>query len=121
MKLSEILYNIEYKLYIEGKECLLDERIIKEIVFDSRKASNDCIFVAQKGVHVDGHKYISSAIEQGCKIIICQVLPDQQPKGVLFIKVDNSDIALGLAASNLFGNPSSKLKLIGITGTYCTA
>ena len=117
MKLSEILYNIEYKLYIEGKECLLDERIIKEIVFDSRKASNDCIFVAQKGVHVDGHKYISSAIEQGCKTIICQDLPDQQPKGVLFIKVDNSDIALGLAASNLFGNPSSKLKLIGITGT----
>ena len=117
MKLSDILYNIEYKSYIEGKECLLDERDIKEIVFDSRKVSKDCIFVAQKGVHVDGHKYIPSTIEQGCKTIICQDLPDQQPKGVLFIKVDNSDIALGYAASNLYGNPSSKLKLIGITGT----
>ena len=117
MKIKDILYNIEYTAFAEGKECCVDDRNIKSIVFDSRKACEGSIFVAQKGVHVDGHNYISTAIENGCNTVICQDLPANQPKGVCFVKVANSDIALGKAASNFYGNPSEKLKLIGITGT----
>ena len=117
MKIKDILYNIEYTAFAEGKECCVDDRNIKSIIFDSRKACEGSIFVAQKGVHVDGHNYISTAIENGCNTVICQDLPDNQPKGVCFVKVANSDIALGKAASNFYGNPSEKLKLIGITGT----
>jgi UDP-N-acetylmuramoyl-L-alanyl-D-glutamate--2,6-diaminopimelate ligase len=90
---------------------------IDEITFDSRKAGAGKLFVAQKGVHVDGHNYIGMAIEKGCTAIICQELPEKREKGVHYIQVDNSDIALGTAASNFYGNPSKKLKLIGITGT----
>ncbi len=117
MKLTEILHDIEFKSFCEGKECSVDERNIDGIVFDSRKATKGYLFVAQKGVHTDGHMYISKAIEQGCNTVICCDLPEKQPEGVCFLKVNDADMALGMAAANFYGNPSKKLQLIGITGT----
>ena len=117
-KLDEILKGIEYRIYCGGKICTtLPGETVEDIVFDSRKAKYGTIFVAQKGVHTDGHAYIPSTIEQGVRTVICQELPATQPKEVTFIQVDNSDIALGIAASNFYDNPSRKLKLTGITGT----
>lgn len=117
MKLTDILKGIKYKAYCNGSECIADSRNIDNVTFDSRKVGKGTVFVAQKGVHVDGHNYIDMAIEKGAEAIICQDLPDEQPKGVIFIQVDNSDIALGIAAGNFYGNPSHKLQLVGITGT----
>lgn len=117
MKLTDILKGIKYKAYCNGSECTADIRDIDNVTFDSRKVGKGTVFVAQKGVHVDGHNYIDMAIEKGAEAIICQDLPDEQPKGVIFIQVDNSDIALGIAAGNFYGNPSHKLQLVGITGT----
>ena len=117
MKLTDILKGIEYKAYSNGGECTADSREIERITFDSRSVGKGTVFVAQKGVHVDGHNYIGMAIEGGADVVICQDLPAEQPKDVLFIQVENSDIALGLAASNFYGNPSHKLQLVGITGT----
>ena len=117
MKLTDILKRIEYQAYCEGKACAADNREVSCITFDSRKVGEGTMFVAQKGVHVDGHAYIAMAIEKGAKVIVCQDVPAEQPKGVLFLQVANSDVALGLAADNFYGNPSNKLQLIGITGT----
>ena len=117
MKLTDILKGIDYKAYCNGGEYAADNREVERITFDSRSVDKGTVFVAQKGVHVDGHNYIGMAIEGGADVVICQDLPAEQPKGVLFIQVENSDIALGLAASNFYGNPSHKLQLVGITGT----
>lgn len=117
MKLTDILKGIEYRAYSCGSECTVDGREVESITFDSRKVVKGTVFVAQKGVHVDGHNYIGMAIEGGSDVVICQDLPADQPKGVVFVQVANSDIALGVAASNFYGNPSHKLQLVGITGT----
>ncbi|MCR4931234.1 MAG: UDP-N-acetylmuramoyl-L-alanyl-D-glutamate--2,6-diaminopimelate ligase [Bacteroidales bacterium] len=116
MKLTDILKGIDYKAHCNG-ECAADNREVERITFDSRSVGKGTVFVAQKGVHVDGHNYIGMAIEGGADVVICQDLPAEQPKDVLFIQVENSDITLGLAASNFYGNPSHKLQLVGITGT----
>ncbi|MBQ6098033.1 MAG: UDP-N-acetylmuramoyl-L-alanyl-D-glutamate--2,6-diaminopimelate ligase [Bacteroidales bacterium] len=117
MKLTEILNGIEYEAFCGGKSCAVDSREVEAISFDSRRVDTGTVFVAQKGVHVDGHNYIGMAIEGGAKSVICQELPKEQPAGVLFVRVANSDIALGIAAANFYGNPSRKLQLVGITGT----
>lgn len=118
MNLLDILTGVEYKAFLQGKELSSIDKIdVQHITFDSRNVKEGSMFVAQKGVHVDGHNYIGIAIEHGASVILCQTLPDNQPKETVFIVVENSDSALGKVASNFYGNPSEHLKLIGITGT----
>lgn len=90
---------------------------IGNITFDSRAVKENSLFVAQVGVHVDGHKYIDGAIEKGATAIVCEHLPEKRDDKVVYIKVEDSNRALGIMADNFFGHPSSKLKLVGITGT----
>lgn len=111
MKLSEILNGIDCNI-LQGKE--LD---VADIAFDSRKVHKGTMFVAQRGVHVDGHHYIADAVGQGAVAIMCEEAPQTLHKGVTYIVVGNSDVALGLAASNYYGNPCRQLRLVGITGT----
>lgn len=87
------------------------------IVFDSRKIVADALFVAQKGTAFDGHLFIEKAIDLGATVIVCQELPNELMDGVTYVKVANSDVALAHLASNFYDNPSSKLKLVGVTGT----
>jgi UDP-N-acetylmuramoyl-L-alanyl-D-glutamate--2,6-diaminopimelate ligase len=87
-----------------------------QLVFDSRKATSNCVFFAIQGYSVDGHDFIPQVIEQGCTIIVAERV-FETPNGVTFIKVENSALALGQMASNFYDNPSAKLKLVGITGT----
>ncbi len=93
------------------------EITITEIVFDSRKAAQDCVFVAQKGTQTDGHQYIQKVIEMGATAIVCEDLPTDLLPNVAYVQVENSAQAMGLMASEFYGNPSSKLKLVGVTGT----
>ena len=111
MKLNELLYNIDCEI--------INNRNIEvtQITFDSRDIREGALFIAQSGVHVDGHNYIASAIEKGTSAIVCQQLPADIKADVVYIKTENSSKVLGLMASTFYGNPSKKLKLIGITGT----
>jgi len=90
---------------------------INEIHFDSRSVGVNDVFVAQRGWQVDGHDYIEKAISNGASVVVCEALPNSILDSVTFIEVDNSSSALAVMASNFYGNPSSKLKLVGITGT----
>ncbi len=112
MKLHDILNNIEYNL--QGKK---EDVEVSTMTFDSRAVEPGCMFIAQRGVHADGHRFIPMAIEKGASVVMCQDLPKTMPDNVVFVQVADSDVALGEAASNFFGNPSHKLKLVGITGT----
>ena len=90
---------------------------ISEIVFDSRKVVEDAVYVALKGTVSDGHSFIESSIQKGASVIICEDLPQTLEENITYIKVQNASKTLGQLASNFYGNPSEKLKLIGITGT----
>ena len=90
---------------------------ISRIDFDSRAVKEGSLFVAQKGVSVDGHLFIDKAIQLGATSVICEVLPEKKQDNITFIQVDDSNTSLAIIASNFYDNPSSKLKLIGVTGT----
>lgn len=87
------------------------------VVFDSRKVQPGTLFVAVRGTVSDGHDYIAQAVKQGAAAVICETLPAETFSGVDFLLVADSALALGIAASNFYDNPSSKLKLVGVTGT----
>lgn len=112
----KILKDILYKVSVNEVYGTTDMSV-SAIIFDSRKVINDALFVAQKGVTVDGHKYITKAIDLGAKVIVCEVMPKELKDGIIYIQVDDSNSALAIIASNFYDNPSGKLKLIGITGT----
>jgi len=90
---------------------------VNSIVFDSRKVQENDVFVAQKGVQVDGHLYINKAILLGAIVIICENLPENKKSGVTYIKVDDANVALAIMAANFYDNPSTKFPVIGVTGT----
>ena len=90
---------------------------ITSVVFDSRKITKDCLFVAIRGTQSDGHAFIPNAIEQGAVAIICEDLPTEIKEQAAYVRVNNSSEALSIIASNFYDNPSSKLKLVGVTGT----
>lgn len=90
---------------------------INQIEFDSRKVCQGTLFVAQRGVVSDGHNYLDSAISNGAVAVVVEELPQNINDEVVYIKVENSSYALGILAKNYFHDPSSKLKLVGITGT----
>ncbi len=90
---------------------------VTSICFDSRLVEKYSLFVAVKGTASDGHQFIETAIEKGAIAIVCEEIPAQTQEGITYIKVKDSAAALGIIASNFYDNPSSKLKLIGITGT----
>lgn len=92
-------------------------REVSELVFDSRKVTENSLYIAMRGTVVDGHSFITSSIEKGATAIVCEELPETLAENVTYIKVKDSAKALGHLASNFYGNPSKKLKLIGVTGT----
>lgn len=112
MQLIELLNRIPI-LEIHGK----NDREVSVLVFDSRKVSEDSLYVAVKGTIADGHSFIASSIEKGAKTVVCEDLPENLDENITYIKVKDSSKTLGHLASNFYGNPSQNLKLIGVTGT----
>lgn len=94
-----------------------ENREVSELVIDSRKVTANSLYMAMRGTVVDGHSFITSAIEKGATTIVCEELPEVLDENVTYIKVKDSSKALGHLASNFYGNPSQQLKLIGVTGT----
>ena len=114
--MNHILKDILYKVNIESVLGTTDVSV-NAIQFDSRKIVANDIFVAIKGSLSDGHLFIEKAISLGATAIICETLPENIPAYITFIVVKDTNIALAHIANNYFDNASSKLKLIGITGT----
>ncbi|MDQ3534879.1 MAG: UDP-N-acetylmuramoyl-L-alanyl-D-glutamate--2,6-diaminopimelate ligase [Bacteroidota bacterium] len=90
---------------------------VSHICLDSRQVREGSLFIAVAGTQVDGHDYIQKAIEQGAVGIVCEVMPDYFLPEVTYVRVENSARSLGIIASNFWGNPSSKLTMVGVTGT----
>lgn len=94
-----------------------NNREVTELVIDSRKVTENSLYIAMRGTVVDGHSFIASAIEKGAAAIVCEEFPETLVEHVTYVQVKDSSKALGHLASNFYGNPSQKLKLIGVTGT----
>ena len=90
---------------------------VNKVEFDSRLVSDSDMYVAIAGVNVDGHDFISQAIKNGAKCIVCEKNPTQFVDEIVYVNVKSSRKALAIISSNYYDNPSSKLNLIGITGT----
>lgn len=112
MQLEEILYHAEADL-INGPTGIE----ISSLHLDSRNVTDSGLFFAIRGTSSDGHSFIPQAIAHGAVAIVCEELPDKRWESVVFVKVKDSSKASGIIASNFYGNPSSRLKLTGITGT----
>ncbi|MCX6199643.1 MAG: UDP-N-acetylmuramoyl-L-alanyl-D-glutamate--2,6-diaminopimelate ligase, partial [Bacteroidetes bacterium] len=90
---------------------------VSALQMDSRKVKSGDCFIAIKGTASDGHHFISTCIEQGAKAIVCENLPEEIIPHVSYIRVKDSSKALGVIANNFYDQPSSKMKVIGVTGT----
>lgn len=110
--LNDILLDVS-PLEIRGDRNLQ----VTSLAFDSRKAKPGSLFIAIDGLGANGHDFIDMAIGQGAVAIICETMPENKRPGITYVQVANSAAALGAAASNFHGRPSTKLKLVGITGT----
>jgi len=111
-KLKHILTNVKTVQIIGNQKVK-----ITKIEFDSRKVVKSSMFVAVKGTQVDGHRFIGKAIELGAAVIVCEELPAAINPNITYVEVKNSAKALGKMAGNFYDNPSTQLKLVGITGT----
>jgi len=112
MELSKLLKHVTPLQVVGG----LDANVTG-VKIDSRQIKPGHLFVAMKGTQVDGHQYIGKALELGAKAILCEDLPTELKAGVTYIQVTSTEDAVGPVATQFHGDPTSKLKLVGVTGT----
>ena len=112
MQLKDLINNIQ----VIQKEGSLDKNV-SGLQIDSRKVTKDNLFIATKGTIVDGHIFIEAAISNGASVIVCEDIPKETNPNTTYIQVEDSNRSIGFLADTFFDHPSSKLKLIGITGT----
>ncbi len=112
MKLNELIKGLPV-LAVEGNQDI----DIANVQIDSRKIENGSMFIAMRGTSVDGHTFIGKAVELGAKAILCEEIPEEIHPEVTYIKVESCEKCVGPVATCFYGNPSSKVKLIGVTGT----
>lgn len=112
MKLRDLLKYVK-PLQIIGS----DDVDIKGVNIDSRRIENGHLFVAMRGMQVDGHQFIAKAEAQGAVAVLCEDVPAEQKAGVTYVQVESTEEAVGPVATLFYGDPSRKLKLVGVTGT----
>jgi len=112
MKLIELLKNIN-PISITGNADI----DITGVNIDSRQIEKGHLFVAIKGTQTDGHQYIPKALELGAVAVLCEDLPEKQEDGVTYVQVESTESAVGPVATLFYGDPSRRLKLVGVTGT----
>ena len=112
MKLKELLKDIPV-VAVVGSEDIE----ITGVNIHSRRIKEGHLFVAMKGTQVDGHKFVPKAVELGAKAVLCEDMPEQKAEGVTYVQVESTEDAVGKVATTFHGNPSTKLKLVGVTGT----
>ncbi|MCI6503803.1 MAG: UDP-N-acetylmuramoyl-L-alanyl-D-glutamate--2,6-diaminopimelate ligase [Prevotella sp.] len=112
MKLSELLSGI---MPVETVGSI--EVNVTGINIDSRRVTSGNMFIAMRGTQVDGHQFIPKAVEQGAVAVLCEDIPADAPSSVTFIKVSSCEDCVGQLSTTFYGNPTSKLRLVGVTGT----
>ncbi len=112
MKLSELLKSVKV-LQVAGPA----EVEVTGVNIDSRKIEKGHLFVAIKGTQTDGHQFITKAVAQGAAAILCEEMPEEKYDGVSYVQVASTEDIVGQVATNFYGNPSQRLKLVGVTGT----
>jgi UDP-N-acetylmuramoyl-L-alanyl-D-glutamate--2,6-diaminopimelate ligase len=112
VNLSDVLYKVRIRS-VAGSIT----REIKDVQIDSRKITEGSLFIAVKGVAADGHRFIDKAIEAGAVAVVCEEPPVQKTENVTWVQTEDSAKAAGYIDHNFFGNPSEKLKVVGVTGT----
>ena len=112
MRLSELLKKVK-PISIVGNA----DADIKGVNIDSRKIEEGHLFVAIKGTQTDGHRFIAKALELGAIAVLCEDMPDERQEGVTYVQVASTEEAVGPVATVFYGEPSLKLKLVGVTGT----
>lgn len=112
MNLKDLLKNID-PISVDG-ETDLD---ISGLALDSRRVKDGYLFFAVSGTKLDGHDFIHGAITAGARVVVCEKLPANTHVGITYILVKNTNDVVGIIASHFFGNPSMKLKIVGVTGT----
>src|SRR5687768_3402428 len=111
-----VLQDILYKVSIRSVQGSTQVRV-DDLQLDSRKVKKNSAFIAIKGASSDGHAFIEPAIGNGAAVVICETLPEDRKEGVTYIQVENSAAAAGYMATNFYGQPSARVKLVGVTGT----
>ena len=111
-RLRDILYKVNIRSVAGSTD--LD---VNDVQIDSRKIKPGSLFIAVKGVAVDGHQFIDKAVESGAVGIVYEESLSEKKEGVVYVQVENSAAAAGFIAHNFFGQPSEKMKLVGVTGT----
>ena len=111
-ELKDILYKVSLTSTIGNMEVE-----VSDVVFDSRKVKQGCVFVAVRGTQVDGHEYIEQAVAGGAVAIVCEQIPNNVGKNVTYVQVSNTAKALGIIASNFYDNPSDYIQIVAVTGT----
>ena len=112
MILKDILYKVSIRS-VKGNTNIN----VKNLQIDSRKVTAGSCFIALKGSAADGHRFIDTAIGNGAVAVICEILPSTTNEDITWIQVENSAAAAGYASHNFYGEPSIKMKLVGVTGT----
>jgi UDP-N-acetylmuramoyl-L-alanyl-D-glutamate--2,6-diaminopimelate ligase len=110
------LKDILYKVSITSTSGDMNVEI-RGVSFDSRKVKPGFLFVAVKGTQSDGHAFLDTAVSAGAVAIVCEKLPEAISDKTTYVTVKNSADSLGVIASNFYGNPSQRIKLVGVTGT----
>lgn len=113
MRLNDLLREIQYTRLVLPK----DEVEVNSVNIDSRLVQDGGMFIAIKGTQADGHAYIPAAEEKGATAIVCENIPEKQNPNVAYIVVPDAQAVAGKLATTFYGNPSQKLRLVGVTGT----
>ena len=113
MRLNNLTRDIQFIQLILPK----NEVDITGVNIDSRQVKEGDMFIAMRGTQVDGHKYISTAEEQGAVAIVCETLPERISPNVVYVRVADSQAVAGKLVTAFYGDPTQKLKLVGVTGT----
>ncbi len=110
------LRDILYKVSIRSVRGEMD-RSVDNLQTDSRLAGPGSLFIALRGTHVDGHAFIPQVIAAGASVIVGEEIPATLPDGITGLQVESTAAAAGIIAHNFYGQPTEKLKLVGVTGT----
>ena len=112
MKLKDVLYKVNIRSVMGSTDVE-----IGDVQLDSRKMRKGALFIAVKGTVVDGHQFIDKAIESGAVAVVAEIIPTVTKDEVVYVQVENSAAATGYISHNFYGQPSEKIKLLGVTGT----
>lgn len=112
MKLKDVLRKVKPLETIGSMETE-----ITDVQIDSRKVKKGSLFIAERGTQTDGHVFIPAAVKNGAAAVVCETMPEETDGNTVFVRLESTEAAAGLIATQFYGDPSRKLKLVGVTGT----